>query len=173
MWSVKDLLQIEKQIKWLKEQYLCLAQSQNNVIIHRSIIYNSDEKSLEEAINEYEYNIGPTKILALRVQDTYTGIKTKYFLKPGKGDYGFGSTPITLNDLEEVGGSGAGGGSGDNLIYINTNPSQFTIGGYAQGQPVTPPEGFNYFQFATKMFSNLPTISFNVSNVGFSKRFRL
>jgi hypothetical protein len=54
----------------------------------------------------------------------------------------------------------------DDTVYINTSLVPETIGGYIEGQPITPLEGLTQAQFNTKFFTNitLPTISFNVSN---------
>ena len=54
----------------------------------------------------------------------------------------------------------------DDTVYINTSLVPTTIGGYIEGQPITPPEGLTQAQFNTKFFTNitLPTISFNINS---------
>ena len=51
-------------------------------------------------------------------------------------------------------------------LFINTNPSPTTLGGYTQGEPMTPPEGLNLQQAYDKLLNPAiqPTISFNVNN---------
>ena len=54
----------------------------------------------------------------------------------------------------------------DDTVYINTSLVPTTIGGYIEGQPITPPEGLTQAQFNTKFFTNitLPTISFDINS---------
>lgn len=76
--------------------------------------------------------------------------------------------PLNVIVIDEDGkiGLGDGSGIGGGGIYINTNLAPETIGGYLQGEPITPPEGLNDTEFKDKLFSSiiLPTISFNVNN---------
>ena len=51
-------------------------------------------------------------------------------------------------------------------VYINTDLSPLTLGGYIEGEPITPLEGLTQSQFNDKFFTNitLPTISFNINS---------
>jgi hypothetical protein len=54
----------------------------------------------------------------------------------------------------------------DDTVYINTSLVPETIGGYIEGEPITPPEGLTQSQFNDKFFTNitLPTISFDINS---------
>ena len=91
------------------------------------------------------------------------GLAVEY-LYTGIGDtYGLNSSQISSDELLLIEAETNDFGSD---LYVNTSLVPETIGGYIEGEPITPLEGLTQSQFNDKFFTNiiLPTISFNTNS---------
>jgi hypothetical protein len=92
------------------------------------------------------------------------GIQLSYLYVGGLETYGANDEIIGENNLELL--EREQSIDVNSLIYINTNIATEDIGGYLQGEQITPNEGLSYKQTFDKFFQNvvLPVIAFNISN---------
>lgn len=108
MWSINDIGKLNKQINWLRDQYKCLRKDfdtnidQNNKIRSIDISFNpSFEGTIEDVINSNSFEVSEREIIVFNLWDYNNRIDYRYIFKLGKGKYGVGGDPITMNDFED------------------------------------------------------------------------
>jgi len=163
---------VYKNIKWIIRELKCQRDNSAPVVFYPVILppLPNETNVLQETatlINALSFTDYPTNTIPVFFTEGATVTYVISIQNPGIGPTQFGQNSSNLvgeedlfilaeniTDLEEF------------TTYINTNLVPETIGGYIEGEPITPPEGVTQKEFNDKFFQDiiLPSVSFNVTN---------